>query len=74
MVRTSQSTRPASRRRRFGKIERKVGANGQISYDASYIPPVEARSQDPHLPARIHKRFDEVDLGGSMAQRGKAVD
>jgi len=59
IARTSQSTRPASRRRRFGKIERKVGANGQISYDASYIPPVEARSQYPHLPARIHKRFDK---------------
>lgn len=59
MARTSQSARPASRRRRFGKIERKVSAKGQVSYDASYIPPVEARSQYPHLPARIHKRFDE---------------
>lgn len=59
MARTSQSTRSASRRRRFGKIERKISANGQISYDASYIPPVEARAQYPHLPARIHKRFDE---------------
>lgn len=74
MARTSQSTRPSSRRRRFGKIERKVSANGQISYNASYVSPVEARAQYPHLPARIHKRFDEGYEAQAEAWLNEAKD
>ncbi|KFI96888.1 tyrosine-type recombinase/integrase [Bifidobacterium stellenboschense] len=48
-----------NRRRKFGKVETKTNRHGQTYYDASYIPPVEARERYPHLPARIHRNFDE---------------
>lgn len=48
-----------NRRRKFGKVETKTNRRGQTYYDASYIPPAEARERYPHLPARIHRNFDE---------------
>ncbi|KAB8290099.1 tyrosine-type recombinase/integrase [Bifidobacterium avesanii] len=58
MARTTRTT-TRNRRRRFGKVEMKTNRHGQIYYDASYIPPVEARERYPHLPSRIHRNFDE---------------
>ena len=72
MARTTRN-----RRRKFGKVETKTNRHGQVYYDASYIPPVEARERYPYLPARIHRNFDdgyELQADAWLSEAKRLID